>query len=54
MFLPFLGISLASLALIKLGILSATVAIMALALKLSIAVILTLLVFIVWRAIKKS
>jgi hypothetical protein len=54
MFLPFLGISLASLALIKLGILAATVTLLTLALKLSIVVILSLLTYIIWRAIKKS
>ncbi len=54
MFLPILGISLASLALIKLGILSATVTLLTLALRLSIVVILSLLTYIIWKVIKKS
>jgi hypothetical protein len=52
MLLPILGITFASLALIKLGALTVWVAILALALKLSIAVILLLAGLLGWKHFK--
>lgn len=54
MFLPILGIAFASLALMKLGALAVWVAVLALALKLSIAVIFLLAGLLAWKHIRKS
>lgn len=54
MFLPILGIAFASLALVKLGALTVLVSVLALALKLSIAVIFLLAGLLAWTHIRKS
>lgn len=54
MFLPILAALVASMALMKLGALAVMVAVMALALKLSIAVIFVLAGLLAWTHIRKS
>lgn len=53
MFLPILGVTIASLALIKLGALAVWVAVLGLALKLSLAVIFLLAGLLCWKHISK-
>jgi len=53
MFLPVLGIAFASLAMMKLGALAVWVAVLALALKLSIAVTFLLAGLLAWKHIRK-
>jgi len=54
MFLPFIGIFLLALVLFKLGSLAVWVVILALALKLSIAVIVLLAGLLGWQHVKKQ
>ena len=54
MFLPIIGITIASALLIKLGALVVWVGVMALALKLSIALIVLLAGLLGWKSIKKQ
>lgn len=53
MFLPFLGVTFASLLLMKLGALAAWVAVMAIALKLCIALIVLMAGLLGWNHVKK-
>jgi hypothetical protein len=53
MFLPIIGISIASILLIKLGALAVWIGVLALALKCSVALIVLLAGLLGWQIIKK-
>jgi hypothetical protein len=53
MFLPIIGITIASILLIKLGALAVWVGVIALALKVSVAIIVLLAGWLGWKHIKK-